>query len=48
LITGGGAYVNQRRIEAIEEKVDLNDAPNGFLMLRAGKKRYQKIVLEGE
>jgi tyrosyl-tRNA synthetase len=48
LITGGGAYVNQRRIESIEEKVGLDDAPEGFLMLRAGKKRYQKVVLEGE
>jgi len=48
LITQGGAYVNQRRIESIEEKVDLTDAREGFMMLRAGKKRYQKIVVDGD
>jgi tyrosyl-tRNA synthetase len=47
LITGGGASVNQRRIEFIEEKVDLTDIQDGFIMLRAGKKRYQKVVVEG-
>jgi len=46
LITQGGAYVNQRRIESIEEKVDLTDAREGFMMLRAGKKRYQKVVVD--
>ncbi|MDZ7360521.1 MAG: tyrosine--tRNA ligase [candidate division KSB1 bacterium] len=45
LITQGGAYVNQRRIASIEEKVDLSDAREGCIMLRAGKKRYQKIVI---
>ncbi len=45
LISQGGASVNQRRIQAIDEKVDLRDVPEGALMLRAGKKRYQKIVL---
>jgi tyrosyl-tRNA synthetase len=48
LITQGGAYVNQRRLESIEEKVDLTDAREGFMMLRAGKKRYQKIVVDGD
>jgi tyrosyl-tRNA synthetase len=48
LIAQGGAYVNQRRLESIEEKVDLTDAREGFMMLRAGKKRYQKIVVEGD
>ncbi len=47
LIAQGGAYVNQRRLESIEEKVDLTDAQEGFMMLRAGKKRYQKIVVDG-
>jgi len=45
LIAGGGAYVNQRRIATIDEKIDLNDIQEGSLMLRAGKKRYKKIVV---
>jgi len=45
LISQGGAYVNQRRIQAIEEKVDLSDIQDGALLLRAGKKRYQKIMV---
>jgi tyrosyl-tRNA synthetase len=47
LITGGGAYVNQRRIQSIEEKVNWKDIQDGFLLLRAGKKRFQKIVVTG-
>jgi len=46
LITGGGAYVNQRRIQSIDEKVDLKDIQEGFIMLRAGKKKYQKVVVD--
>ena len=45
LITGGGANVNQRRILAVEEKVDLSDVQDGALLLRAGKKRYQKVIV---
>jgi tyrosyl-tRNA synthetase len=45
LIAQGGASVNQRRIQSIDEKVDLRDVQEGALMLRAGKKRHQKIVL---
>jgi tyrosyl-tRNA synthetase len=45
LISQGGATINQRRILSIDEKVDLRDVQEGVLMLRAGKKRYQKIIL---
>jgi len=45
LISQGGAYVNQRRIQSIEEKVDLDDILDGAVLLRAGKKRYQKIMV---
>jgi tyrosyl-tRNA synthetase len=45
LITQGGAYVQGRRIDAIEEKIGLNDFQEGAILLRAGKKRYQKVVL---
>jgi len=44
LISQGGAYVNQRRIQSIEEKVDSSDIQDGAMLLRAGKKRYQRIM----
>lgn len=46
LIQQGGAYVNRRRIESIEERVGLSDFEKGELLLRAGKKRYQRVVIE--
>jgi tyrosyl-tRNA synthetase len=45
LISQGGAYVNGRRLDSIEEKINLQDFQEGALLLRAGKKRYQKVVL---
>jgi tyrosyl-tRNA synthetase len=45
LIAQGGAYVNRKRIHSIEEKVDLNDFQQGLILLRAGKKRYRKVVV---
>jgi tyrosyl-tRNA synthetase len=45
LISQGGAYVQGRRIDLIEEKISLNDFQEGAILLRAGKKRYQKVTL---
>ena len=45
LIQQGGAYVNQDRIDDIEAKIDLEDFQNGDVMLRAGKKRYHRLVV---
>ncbi len=45
LIQQGGAYVNRRRIQSIEERIDLSDFEEGELLLRAGKKRYQRVVI---
>jgi len=45
LIEQGGAYVNQRRIQSHEEKVDLGDVADGGLILRAGKKRYHRVIV---
>ena len=45
LIEQGGAYVNQRRIQSHEEKVDLGDVAVGGLILRAGKKRYHRVIV---
>ncbi|MCI0692078.1 tyrosine--tRNA ligase [candidate division KSB1 bacterium] len=49
LIAQGGAYVQGRRIDSIEEKIGLSDFQEGAILLRAGKKRYQKVILaEGD
>ncbi|MFQ5652874.1 MAG: tyrosine--tRNA ligase [bacterium] len=45
LVQGGGAYVNQKKVETIEEQVSAADVDTGALMLRAGKKRYHRVVV---
>ncbi len=47
LITQGGAYVNEARVESIETKVAEADFVDGEIVLRAGKKRYHKVILGG-
>jgi tyrosyl-tRNA synthetase len=46
LILQGGAYINRQRIDSIEKTIGLNDFQDGMILLRAGKKRYQKVVLK--
>jgi len=46
LVEQGGAYVNRRRLTSIDDQVTVSDFENGTLLLRAGKKRYQKVVLQ--
>jgi tyrosyl-tRNA synthetase len=43
LISQGGGYVNDRRIEAYDQIIDFGDSRNDVIILRAGKKRYLKI-----
>jgi len=43
LISQGGGYVNDRRIEAFDQVIDLKDMMNDSILLRAGKKKYLKI-----
>ena len=45
LITQGGAYINGSRIEALDYTVTSADIDNGVIMLRSGKKKYHKIVV---
>jgi tyrosyl-tRNA synthetase len=45
LIAQGGAYVDNRRIEAVDALVTLADAQGGALLLRAGKKKYIRVKL---
>jgi len=44
LIAQGGAYVNSRRIEATDEMITITDLKNGALLLRAGKKKYVRVI----
>jgi tyrosyl-tRNA synthetase len=45
LIQQGGGYLNNRRLEAFDEVVNDNDLKEGEILLRAGKKRYHRIVV---
>jgi tyrosyl-tRNA synthetase len=45
LIEQGGAYINGRRIESTDYPVSVDDAAHGEILLRAGKKKYHKIII---
>jgi len=44
LISQGGGYVNEERITAFDQVIDFRNMDNDSLLLRAGKKRYKKII----
>ncbi|MDZ7374276.1 MAG: tyrosine--tRNA ligase [candidate division KSB1 bacterium] len=46
LIQQGGAYINGERVDDVERIVSERDLIDGSLILRAGKKRYHRIVTE--
>jgi tyrosyl-tRNA synthetase len=46
LIQQGGAYINEKQYKAIDIVVDANLLEENALLLRAGKKRYHRVVLE--
>lgn len=46
LISQGGGYVNGRRLQGIDELITGEDAREGAIILRAGKKRYHRVVVE--
>lgn len=46
LITQGGAYVEGVQITAADATLDTSLAKDGALMLRAGKKKYHRLVIE--
>ncbi len=45
LIQQGGAYLNGRRIESVDQVVGATDLRDGSLLLRAGKKKYHRVVV---
>jgi tyrosyl-tRNA synthetase len=46
LISQGGGYVNERRLTAIDELITEEHIKEGAIILRAGKKRYHRVVLQ--
>jgi tyrosyl-tRNA synthetase len=46
LIKQGGAYLNGRRISAFDQIINCNDIDDMEIILRAGKKRFHKILIK--
>jgi len=46
LIQQGGAYIDEDRVESVEKTVKTDAFENGEITLRAGKKRYHKVILK--
>ena len=46
LIAQGGAYVNDQNVAGIEARLDEGSIKQGAILLRAGKKRYLRILVE--
>ena len=47
LIQQGGGYINEKQYKAIDVVIDSSFLDDDALLLRAGKKRYHRIVLSG-
>jgi tyrosyl-tRNA synthetase len=46
LIVQGGGYLNGYKIETFDQLVNIEDFVDNSLLLRAGKKRYMKVILD--
>jgi tyrosyl-tRNA synthetase len=46
LISQGGGYINERRLNDLNERITKEDLKEGAIILRAGKKRYHRVVLK--
>ncbi len=46
LVSQGGARINDRKVEDIEENIDSGELVDNELFLRAGKKRYFRITVK--
>ena len=46
LISQGGGYVNQHRLESFDQTIGLGDAENGVILLRAGKKKFHRVRVQ--
>lgn len=43
----GGAYLNDQRVESIEQPLTEDDVQDGGILLRLGKKKYHRLVVVG-
>ena len=48
LISQGGGYVNERRLEGADELITSEHIRENAIILRAGKKRYHRVVFQDE
>ncbi len=46
LIQQGGAYVNGERVDSVDQSITPHDLVEGSLFLRAGKKKYHRVVVK--
>ena len=46
LIQQGGARINDKKIDDLDFVVDLTQAPEGEIILKAGKKRFHRVLVE--
>jgi len=46
IITQGGGYLNGERIKVFDQRITMDDVVDGEIMLRAGKKRFHRIVVK--
>lgn len=46
LVQQGGAYVNGNRVSGVDQLIGKSDVDQGEILLRAGKKKYHKIILK--
>jgi tyrosyl-tRNA synthetase len=45
LIQQGGAYVNDEPLESVDDRITAHHVDDGAILLRAGKKRYHRVVV---
>ncbi|NOY07415.1 MAG: tyrosine--tRNA ligase [Spirochaetes bacterium] len=46
LVIQGGAYINGTKVDSVDDVADLHSVNKGEIMLRAGKKRYFRIIVK--
>ena len=46
LISQGGGYINEQRIAGVDEVITTEHIKENVIILRAGKKRYHRVVLQ--
>ena len=46
LLNQGGGYLNDQRIDGFDQMISTADAAGGEILLRAGKKKYHKLILK--